>query len=212
MILLEKISALGQFENRSCAIKSSRSRNENPGLTVSVIDDFVRWIFHGLHIGDEEEIDQDNPRINHVDAYIGMDDLSAQIESFPEVEAEPQGNIEGLSIPIGRERTGGTKIRWRGPLSRIELTGFDIAIPPLRLLHNENNRQIYMNLDRESSPYPIENGNGRTTRELHFGVEHEFVVRVDNRLRVGRIVLEMTHVAYATILNSMRTAIEYHNA
>ena len=138
-----------------------------------------------------------------------MDDLAAQINMFPSVNATPIGNIDGLRIPVGTERPGGQRIRWKGPVCRVELSELRIVIPPVRMAANNTDSPKF-NVDRESSPYPINNGNGRTTREIHFGVEHDFILRVNRSLRIGRIDLVMDSVQYATILTALQDSIRLH--
>ena len=209
MILLERISALGQMDNQSHAIISTRQRNQNPALVVTEEENNYRWTFTGLHMGDVQEVDPNNPRKNHVDAYIGMDDLAFYIDQFPSTNAKPAGKYNGLRIPTGSERVGGTKIKWRGALVRSLISEFKVVIPPIKLIQNEDD-DVILNLDRETSRYPIDNGNGKTTLEIHFGINHDFQLRRDKRVNIGRIEFFMEPEQYATIFHALNDTTEYY--
>ena len=211
MIPLEKISALAQIRNQSFAILSERRRNENPMLTIRRNGNYFDWELSGLRVGEIQIIDENNPRANHIAIYIGMDDLSHYVNSFADVNVPPIGLVDGLRIPAGTERPGGTQIRWRGPVTRVNISDFDIVVPPLRLLRNDNDNPT-INVDRETSPYPIDNGLGRrTTRELHFGIDHQFVLREDHRVNIGRIRFSLGEGEYATVLEAIHNSIDFHN-
>lgn len=209
MIILERVTALAQVGNQSYAIKSTRQGNHNPALNITQNRDTYRWVFTGLQAGIIQEVDADNPRQNHVDAYIGMDDLAAYIDEFPNTDVEPAGAHDGLRIPTGKERAGGTRIRWRGAVVRSLISSIDLVIPPIKLIQNQNDDVIF-NLDRETSRYPIDNGNGRTTLEIHFGINHDFILKKDKRLNVSRIVFEMEAAQYSTILNALINEVDFY--
>jgi hypothetical protein len=209
MILLERISALGQENNQSHAIISSRQRNQNPALIVTQEGGNLKWTFTGLQMGEIQEVDPNNPRRNHVDAYIGMDDLAIYMDQFPSTNAEPAGTYNGLRIPVGSERAGGTKIRWKGALVRSLISEFEVVIPPIKLLRKRDD-DVILNLDRETSRYPIDNGNGKTTLESHFGINHDFQIKRDNRVKVGRIDFLMEPEHYSTILHALEDTVEYY--
>jgi hypothetical protein len=208
MIIFERISALAQENGTSHAIVSSRGRNQNPALEITLNNDGFRWEFTGLQLGEQQEVDEDNPRINHVDAYIGMDDLAANLDRFPETNSDPAGDYDGLRVPAGTEREGGTQIRWRGAITRSLVSDIDVNIPPVKMLKTDND--IILNVDRETSAYPIDNGNGRTTFEIHFGVEHDFEVRRDGRINVCRIGFTMNPEHYATVLAALENEVDYY--
>lgn len=208
MIILERISALGQEDGTSHAIVSSRSRNQNPAVGITLDNGRYHWEFTGLQLGEQQEIDEDNPRRNHVDAYIGMDDLAAYLDNFPDTNAEPAGEYDGLRIPTGTERAGGTRIRWRGPVTRSLASDIEVNIPPIRLLQGDDD--IILNVDRETSSYPINNGNGRTTYEIHFGIEHDFRIHRDGRINICRIGFTMVPEHYATVLEALQNEVNFY--
>lgn len=209
MILLEKIIAQAQIDNQSYALVSERRRNENPMLSITQNGQQFTWSLSGLRSGEVQQIPAENPRTNHVAIYIGMDDLVNQIDNFPHTDADPVGLVDGLRIPAGTERTGGVSIRWNGAITRVEIADFDIIIPPVRLLRNPDD-QPTLNVDRESSPYPIQSGPNRTIRELHFGIDHGFILRRDGRINIGRIDFSLEEGEYATVLEAIRNSVEFH--
>lgn len=208
MILLEKIIAVCQEDNLSVAINSRRPSNHNPALKIFRTNNNFLWQLDGLHIGRIEEV-AGQPRADRLDFYIGMDDLIAYRNLFPTTRARSLGLVDGLRIPTGRERVGGKTIRWKGPISRVEILETKIVVPPFKY-SIINNIPITLNLDRETSPYPIENGNGRTIRELHFGLEHPFNLINDSRIRVARANILMSPEQYSTVLDGIDTAITIH--
>lgn len=209
MILLEKIIAQAQIDNHSYALVSERRRNENPMLSITQNGQQFTWTLTGLRSGEVQQIPAENPRANHVAIYIGMDDLVNQIDIFPHTDADLVGLVDGLRIPAGTERAGGVAIRWNGAVTRVEIADFDIIIPPIRLLRNPDD-QPTLNVDRESSPYPIERGPNRTIRELHFGIDHDFILRRDGRINIGRIEFVLEEGEYATVLEAIRNSVEFH--
>lgn len=211
MILLEYIIAQHQDNAISVAINSKKVRQQNPAIFFTKNRGRVIWEFRGLHLGDIENIAGD-PRVTRIDYYIGMEDLIEQRANFPASTGTPTGNIQGLRIPVGTERRGGKAIRWRGPVGRVEFENVFATIPPFRLSKNEESELIF-NVDRETSPYPItSDGGNRTTRELHFGIEHDYTIVTDGRVRTPRIELEMTENQYATILDFIDRAIQFYVA
>lgn len=208
MILLEKIIAVCQEENISVAINSRRPSNHNPALKITRIDGNFLWQLDGLHMGNIEEV-TGQPRADRLDFYIGMDDLIAYRNLFPTTRARSLGLIDGLRIPTGKERSEGKIIRWIGPISRVEVLDSKIVVPPFKY-KTVDNEAVILNLDRERSPYPIENGNGRTVRELHFGLEQRYNLINDARVTVPRSNILMSPEQYATVLEGIDTAIMIH--
>jgi len=209
MIALEYIIAQHQEGDNSVAIKSRKVRQENPALVIRRSDGNVQWQLRGLAIGEEEAV-EGVPRVTHIDFYIGMDDLAEQRDQFPESLGQVIENLDGVRFPVGTERPGGTQIRWRGALGRLDALNIAATIPPFRFQHNPDSRLI-LNIDRESSPYPITSDGGiQTTRELHFGIEHEFGVSVDRRLNTPRIELVLTEDQYSTALSWIDDALQRH--
>jgi hypothetical protein len=207
MIPLEYIIAQCQDGNVSVAINSKRPRNQNPALHILKQSSNFYWILDGLHIGDVENITGE-PRVNRLDFYIGMDDLVVFQNSFPSTSATSLGLVDGLRVPVGKERVGGKTIKWRGPLSRVEVLDTKIVVPPFKLKLVE--MPIIFNIDKERSPYPIDNGNGQTMRELHFGIEHPFILQQNLRVRIPRAEIKMNARQYATVLEAINTAILIH--
>jgi len=210
MILLEYLNAQVQVGNTSYAIISTRPRNNNPMVKVASVDGNYVWTFTGLQSGILEPV-VGAPRQNHFDFYIGLDDLVVDRALFPTTRARSLGLApDGLRNPVGSERTGGKQISWTGPLARVTFQDIKISMPPFKITADTSANRI-MNIDREFSQYPIENGNGRTTRELHFGFENPFVVRRNNSVKVLRIMVIMNPNEYATVLEAIDSAIEFHS-
>lgn len=209
MITLEYIIAQHQSQNVSVAIYSRKVAQQNPAFIVRRIGvDFI-WRLTGLQIGDIETIEGEE-RANRLDFYIGMDDLSEQRGSLPSTRAVPLDLHNGIRIPVGTERKGGKQIRWIGPLSRIQIMDIKIIIPPYSLAYNDLS-DIVLNIDKETSPYPIRSdGGAQTIRELHFGIEHNYLVRERGNLRIPRIEFRMTARQYATVIQAIDRAITQH--
>ncbi len=209
IILLEYIVAQYQHRNVSVAINSRKVRQHNPAIVIARASGLFVWQLRGLHLGDVETV-SGQARANRIDFYIGMDDLDEQRQLFPRTQAHSLGLPDGLRIPVGRERPGGKRIRWRGPVSRIHISEASMVIPTYKFSHNPQ-ADCILNLDRETSPYPIMSDNdSRTTRELHFGLEHDFNVRQSATLRIPRIEFKMTSRQYATVLEALDNSIARH--
>ena len=169
----------------------------------------VLWNLFGLQMGDVETIPGD-PRVTRIDFYIGMDDLFEQRNTFFTTTGTSYGNVNGLRIPVGHERSGGTQIRWSGAIGRLEISDVQATRPPYKLNRNVSN-PVILNIDRETSPYPITSNNGgRTIRELHFGIEHNYIVNRNRIVKIPRISFKMTENDYATILSFIDWAIAVH--
>ncbi len=210
MILLEYIIAQHQDANVSVAIKSRKTRQHNPAIFISRSRRRIIWEFRGLHLGEIENITGE-PRVTRIDFYIGLEDLIEQRTNFLTTTGTPIGNIHGLRIPVGTERRGGKKIRWKGPLGRIQIVDVSATIPPFKIAKNDSS-QLLLNIDKETSPYPIMSDQGnRTTKELHFGIEHNYGVVQDGRIRTARIQIVMTENQYATVLSFIDTGIKFYN-
>ena len=209
MILIEYLIAQFQEDSSSYAIKSRRPANNNPAVLIHSKNKTFIWDFTGLQIGMQESV-TGQPRQNHFDFYIGLDDLIAQRHLFPGTKASSIGltNI-GLRIPVGSVRPGGKDIAWRGALARLAIKDLTISMPPLKI-KNINDEDLILNIDKEFSKYPIDNGNGQTTRELHFGFENPFSVRFNRAIKIPRIVATMTSQQYATVLEAIDTVIQFH--
>jgi hypothetical protein len=210
MIILEYLNAQIQVGNTSYAIISTRPRNNNPMVNVSLVNGNYVWTFTGLQAGIREPVVGD-PRQNHFDFYIGLDDLVANRALFPSTRARSLGlAVGGLRNPVGKVRPGGKSIAWSGPLARVTFQEIKISMPPFKITVDRNADRI-MNIDREFSKYPINNGNGRTTRELHFGFQNPFIVRPNKSLKVPRITVNMNPNEYATALEAIDVAIAFHS-
>lgn len=209
MILLEYLNAQIQDGNTSYAIISTRPRNNNPMVHVALVNGNYVWTFTGLQNGIQEPV-VGAPRQNHFDFYIGLDDLAANRALFPATRARSLGLAAGgLRNPVGSVRRGGKQIAWTGPLARVTFQDIKISMPPFKITADTTSDRI-MNIDREFSQYPIDNGNGRTTRELHFGFENPFVVRRNKSVKVPRIMVIMNPNEYATALEAIDSAIAFH--
>lgn len=209
MILIEYLIAQVQIANRSFALKAARPRNNNPMLQISIEDGNYVWHFTGLQNGVEEEIDGE-PRQDHFDFYIGLDDIAAQRHLFPRTRARSYGRaVDGLRNPSGRVRRGGKQIAWIGAVARLNFEEIRITMPPLKIEENNDYDKI-LNIDTERSRYPIENGNGRTVREIHFGFENQVIIRRNSRLTIPRISVIMTPRQYATTLEAIDFVIGLH--
>lgn len=208
MIYLEYLICQHQEDNISLAIKSHRNRNQNPAFEVVEEGTSFIWKFTGPQMGREEEMD-DSVRANHLDLYIGMDDLASQIDEFPSTLASPVGLDDGLRIPINSIRRGGKSINWSGPVTRVDVFSISINLPPYRLRENPD-EQIILNLDREFSRYPIISGANQTTREIHFGIEHNFDVSQARNLRIPRIEFTLSENEYAEVLEALRNSVDFH--
>lgn len=204
MILLEYIVGQCQSGTTSVALLSKRQKRQNPAVSIISSNGLFIWRFDGLNIGNVEDISGD-PRANRIDFYIGLEDLVPQIHLIPTTRARSLGLVDGLRIPVGSERRGGKNIRWRGPVSRVPIAEIDLRIPPFKLLADSNN-PIVLNIDRETSPYPIDNGNGQTTLELHFGIEHPFIIKSDSRINIPRFQFSVTNNQHATILEAINNS------
>jgi hypothetical protein len=209
MIELEYIIAQHQDGNASVAIKSKKVKQQNPAIRIIRTRNLVEWHLVGLNLGEIETIEGQS-RVSRVDFYIGFEDLIHQRNLFPASTGTIIPNTSGVGYPIGSVRVGGTPIRLQGTIERMIIEDVNAIIPTYKLTKNIND-DLILNLDRESSPYPIvaENGN-RTTRQLHFGIEHDYNVRNDNRLSTPRICLTFTEDQYATVLNIIDNAIIYY--
>lgn len=210
MILLEYIIGQCQESNTSVAIVSKRQKKNNPALTITNSSGFFKWSFDGLNIGNIEDI-TGVPRANRIDFYISMEDLVAQIGQFPTTRARSLGFVDGLRIPVGSERPGGKKILWKGPIGRVGISEIELRIPPFKML-SVNNFPIFLNIDKERSPYPIDNGNGQTMLELHFGIEHPFFIKSDSRINIPRFHFIVTSAQHKTILEAINSAKDYYTA
>jgi|JI6StandDraft_1071083.scaffolds.fasta_scaffold02891_2 hypothetical protein len=209
MILLEYIIGQHQDGNVSVAVNSKKSRQENPGFLVRRIGGNVIWEFRGLHLGDIETIVGDE-RATRIDFYIGMDDLAEQRALFPATTGTSLGLPLGLRNPVGTERPGGKGIRWSGGIGRINIEDISAAFPPFKLSRNTES-DLILNVDAETSPYPIvSDGGSRTIRELHFGIEHGYIIRHRANLAIPRIKLTLTEDQYATVLEYIDNAITFH--
>lgn len=208
MILLEYLNAQIQVGNTSYAIISTRPRNNNPMVDVYLDSGNFVWDFTGLQNGIQEPVVGD-PRQNHFDFYIGLDDLVADRNQFPPTRARSLGLAAGgLRVPT-KVRAGGKAISWSGPLARLNFEDIKISLPPFKITV-DNDKDKIVNIDKEFSQYPIDNGNGRTTRELHFGFENPFIIRPNKTVKVPRIIVVMTPQQYATTLEAIDAAISIH--
>ena len=109
MINLEYLICQYQQEDISLAIKSHRNRNQNPAFEITEDNSSFIWKFTGLQMGREDEM-EDDIRADHLDFYIGMDNLASDINEFPDTNASPIGLTDGLRIPINSIRPGGKSI------------------------------------------------------------------------------------------------------
>lgn len=210
MILLEYLNAQIQVADTSYAITSSRPRNNNPMVNVYLHNGNIVWDFTGLQEGIQEQVVGD-PRQNHFDFYIGLDDLAACRRQFPRTRARSLGlAVDGLRNPVNAVREGGIAIPWRGPLARLNFENINIAMRPFSITADDDSDKT-LNIDKEFSHYPIENGNGQTTRELHFGFENPFIIARNGRIRIPRISVIMAPRQYATALEAIDLAIAFHN-
>lgn len=208
MILLEYLNAQIQVDNTSYAIISTRPRNNNPMVDIFPDNGNFVWDFTGLQNGIQEPVVGD-PRQNHFDFYIGLDDLVADRNQFPPTRARSLGlTAGGLRVPT-KVRAGGKAISWSGPLARLNFEDIKISLPPFKITV-DNDMDKIVNIDKEFSQYPIDNGNGRTTRELHFGFENPFIIRPNKTVKVPRINVVMTPQQYATTLEAIDAAISFH--
>jgi len=209
MIELEYIIAQHQDGNTSVAIKSKKVRQQNPAIRITRNGLNIIWELIGLNVGDVENIIGDS-RVTRIDFYIGLDDLVEQRNLLILSSGISLGLASGIRNPVGSERAGGTTIRWQGAIGRLDILNSTAVIPPFKLNPNPLS-SIVLNIDRESSPYPItSNGGSRTIRQLHFGVEHDFVCRIDRRINTPRIKLTFSENQYATILDYIDRAIIFH--
>ncbi len=211
MILLERLNAQIQEGTTSYAIISQRTKNNNPAVTVFFRSGFFVWDFIGLNNGSPEQV-AGQARQNHFDFYIGMDDLFAQFRLLPTTHASSLGlTANGLRNPNRSVRLGGTRIPWLGPLARLTtIEDLEMQIPPFKVKKNPA-QSLILNIDKEFSPYSIDNGNGRTKRELHFGFgENLFIIRQKRNITVPCIQVKMTPQQYATVLEAINRAILLH--
>jgi len=208
MILLEYIVGQCQDGVTSVALLSKRQKRQNPAVSITKANGLYNWLFDGLNIGKVENIIGD-PRANRIDFYIGMEDLVTQVGNFPSTRARSLGLVDGLRIPAGTERQGGKNIRWKGPVSRVPITDIELRIPNFKMLIDPS-APIILNIDRETSPYPINNGNGQTTLELHFGIEHPFIIKSDSRINIPRFQFSVTSNQYATILEAINNSVNIY--
>lgn len=209
MIILEYIIAQHQDTNVSVAIKSKKVKQQNPAINISRNGSKVVWDLVGLNIGVIETV-VGAPRVTRIDFYIGLDDLVEQRNLFLITTGNSQGLQDGLRNPVGSERAGGKSIRWKGPLCRLNIEDANAVIPPYVLTSNST-ASITLNLDKETSPYPINSdGGSKTIRQLHFGIEHNFNSKLDNRVTTPRIRLTFSEDQYSTILDYIDRAVYFH--
>lgn len=209
MIELEYIIAQHQDGNASVAIKSKKVKQQNPAIRILRNGNLIEWHLVGLNIGEFETV-QGQARVSRIDFYIGFEDLIIQRNQFPTSTGRVIPNTNGVGYPIGSVRAGGTAIRLQGSIERLIIEDIVAIIPTYKLTKNANS-DLILNLDRETSPYPILASNGnRTTRQLHFGIEHDYLVRNDNRLSTPRICITFTEDQYATVLQIIDNAIIYY--
>lgn len=209
MIIIERLNAQIQVGNESHAIISSRPRNQNPMFSVTHIRGLYIFDFTGIQIGTVQNI-VGQPRQNHFDFYIGMDDLVAHRSAFPSTRATSLGlAATGLRNPVKKVRAGGKAIAWRGALARLNFNEIRISLPPFKISENSE-EELLLNIDKEFSQYPIDNGNGRTTREIHFGFQNSLLIRQNKSVRIPRIKVELTPQQYATVLEAIDKAIAFH--
>lgn len=211
MIALEYIIAQYQDENVSVAIHSTKPRQQNPALVITRSGTDFIWRLTGLQIGEIENIEGEQ-RANRLDFYIGLEDLIEQRNLFPATRAASLGLAQGLRIPVGSERRGGKQIRWNGAVGRVPIEDVRMIIPPYSLLSNDQS-DLILNVDKETSPYPItSDGGNQTMKELHIGIEHTYTVRERGNLRIPRIDFQMTARQYATVLEAIDRAITQYQA
>lgn len=210
MISLEYIIGQCQEGTTSVALTSQRQRRQNPTVTIIRSGNHFVWEFDGLNVGIVENVPGES-RANRIDFYISMEDLKGQLNSFPSSKAKSLGLVDGLRIPVGAERAGGKRIRWHGAISRVNIMNVELKIPPFRMQVNSD-FPIILNIDRESSPYPIKSIHGSTTRELHFGIEHPFILKQDSRLSIPRFSFTLDNNQYATVLEAIHKSILIYDA
>lgn len=209
MILLEYIIAQHQDGNVSVAVNSKKVRQQNPGFNISRNGNIITWELRGLNLGTIETITGEG-RTTRVDFYIGMDDLVEQRNLFLRSTGVSFGLTSGLRNPVGKERRGGKTVRWSGAIGRLNIENIEAALPPFKLTKNDLTELIF-NIDAETSPYPIiSDGGSSTIRELHFGIEHDYDIRQRRNITIPRIKIEMTENQYATILEFIDNAINFH--
>lgn len=209
MIAIEYVNAQIQEGTTSHAIKSRRPGNHNPAIDINLVHGNFIWELTGLRLGIVQQI-PGRPRRNHVDFYIGLDDLVAQRHLFPPTTARViGGSTRDVRDPTDFVREGGKEIAWKRPISRVPIEDLIMSMPPLRVT-TDPDEELILNVDLEYSRYTINNGNGETTHEIHFGFQNPFIVRQNRVIKIPRIVAVMTPEQYATALEAIDIAIGIH--
>ena len=202
VISLEYIIAQFQVGKTSYAIKSHINRNQNPGLIISKNKGKYFWEFTGLSSGDIETV-SGQARANHIDIYVTQNQLRQQMPLFPFEPLTPGVVSTAPKNPTRSVRAGGKRIPWGGPVDRIKAAEILAVIPPYKLLTNPSG-ELFLNIDREYARYPLPDG---TRKEIHFGVEHDFIWRKKKTLKIPRITITLTKGQYAKIWFVLQTLI-----
>ena len=210
MINIEYINVHYQEGSTSYALKSQRRIGDEPILTISVENRVIAWELSGLKVGKEEQVSKIDPRKNRIDFYIGFEDLKRQRTTFP----NSSGNSNGLELlptnSQGTERQFGKTVKMMQPIGRTVIDDVFVPFPQFTLTKN-NSIPVYFNVDAEYAFYKIENGADKlTSREIHFGIQHSYIVSVNENNEQLIAILTMNENQYSAILECIDRAIEWY--
>ena len=196
MTLMPLEYIVGQLteSGQSYAIKSHKNRNQNPCVDIQVRSNDVIWKLCGLAGGTVESSEGDVPAATRLDFYVGKQELLTNRSSLPTPTVSASGEHLPLTNPTGTEHQGGKTILWEGTISKHRSSSARMVLPDGPYKAWATNPSL--NIDYERAPYPLTGGG---ILQVHFGVQGEWALRTDGRVRVARADILMGHEAYSDV-------------